>query len=129
MDFKSILAVAIGGAIGAVARFIIGQVALQRFGPGFPWGTAVINVSGSFLIGLIAQLAMTRAFGITPTVRLFAATGVLGGYTTFSAFSLESLTLFGEGAPLVGAIYAAGSVILGIFAAFAGTIVGRIAAL
>lgn len=128
MDAKAIFAVAIGGAIGASARFVFSQIFLQRLGPGFPWGTAFINISGSFLIGLIAQLAITRAFGVTPTVRLFAVTGVLGGYTTFSSFSLESMTLFGEGAPLVGALYAGGSVFLGVLAAFVGTVVGRIAA-
>jgi CrcB protein len=127
MDPKAILAVALGGSIGAALRFIVGQLALQRFGPGFPWGTAFINISGSFLIGLVAQLAVTRAFGMTPTLRLFAVTGVLGGYTTFSAFSLETLTLFGEGAPLVAALYAGGSVAIGVLAAFAGVILGRIA--
>lgn len=127
MDYKAFLAVAAGGAIGAVLRFVVGQLALQRFGPGFPWGTAFINVSGSFLIGLVAQLAITRSFGMTPTIRLFAATGVLGGFTTFSAFSLESFTLFGEGVPWLAMLYAGGSVVFGVIAAFAGTIVGRIA--
>lgn len=126
MDVKAILAVGIGGGIGAILRYLVGALFLQRFGPGFPWGTFVINVTGSFLIGVVAQLALTRAFGITPTVRLFAATGVLGGYTTFSTFSLDTLTLAGDGAAPLAALYAAGSVAAGFFAAYLGQVVARL---
>lgn len=127
MDWKSILAVAVGGGIGAVLRFVVGHAALQRFGPGFPWGTLFINITGSFLIGIIAELAITRSFGVTPMVRIFAATGVLGGYTTFSTYSLDAMTLFGEGSLSVGAAYTLGSVVLGVAAAYAGIVVARIA--
>ena len=126
MDAKTLIAVGIGGGIGAVARYAIGAIFVQRFGPGFPWGTFFINVTGSFLIGVIAQLALTRSFGITPTVRLFAATGVLGGYTTFSTFSLDTMVLVGDGAALPAALYAVGSVAAGILAAYAGQIVARL---
>lgn len=128
MDVKSILAVGIGGGIGAIARYVIGAAFLQRFGPGFPWGTFFINVTGSFLIGVVAQFALTRSFGVTPAVRLFAVSGILGGYTTFSTFSLDALTLFGEGASGAGVFYVAGSVVAGILAAFAGQIVARLGA-
>ncbi|HEY9181151.1 MAG TPA: fluoride efflux transporter CrcB [Candidatus Baltobacteraceae bacterium] len=127
MDVKALVAVGIGGGIGAILRYVVGAVFLQRFGSGFPWGTFFINVTGSFFIGVVAQLALTRAFGITPTVRLFAATGVLGGYTTFSTFSLDTLTLAADGAAPVAALYAAGSVITGFFAAYAGQVVARLA--
>lgn len=128
MDARALLAVGIGGALGAILRYLAGSVFLQRFGPGFPWGTLFINVTGSFLIGIVAQFALTRSFGVTPAVRLFAATGVLGGYTTFSTFSIDALTLFGEGAPIVGFSYAAGSVLAGVFAAYAGQVLARLAA-
>jgi CrcB protein len=126
MDLKAIVAVAIGGGIGAVLRYVVGAVFLQCFGPGFPWGTFFINVTGSFLIGAVAQLALTRAFGMTPTVRLFAATGVLGGYTTFSTFSLDALTLVQDGAAPLAFLYALGSVAAGFFGAFAGQAVARL---
>jgi CrcB protein len=126
MDLKAILAVGIGGGIGAILRYLVGAVFLQRFGPGFPWGTFFINVTGSFLIGVVAQLALTRAFGMTPTVRLFAATGVLGGYTTFSTFSLDTFTLVQDGAAPLALAYALGSVVAGFFGAYAGQVVARL---
>jgi CrcB protein len=126
MEVKAFLAVGIGGAIGAMLRYAVGAAFLQRFGPGFPWGTFFINVTGSFLIGVVAQLAITRAFGMTPTVRLFAATGVLGGYTTFSTFSLDTFTLLTDGAGAMAALYASGSVVCGFIAAFLGQALARI---
>lgn|SRR5690348_17219918 len=127
MDARAIVAVGIGGAIGAVLRYLVGSAFLQRFGPGFPWGTFFINVTGSFLIGVVAQLAFTRSFGMTPMVRAFAATGVLGGYTTFSTFSLDSVVLVGDGAAPLALAYAAGSVVSGIIAAYFGQVVARLA--
>jgi fluoride exporter len=126
IEWKAVCAVAIGAALGGVARYVIGQVFAQRFGPGFPYGTLFINVTGSFLIGIVAELATSRAFGVTPLVRVFVATGILGGYTTFSAFSLDALMLVSDGAAFLAALYAAGSVALGLVAAYAGLIVARI---
>jgi CrcB protein len=74
----------------------------------------------------VAQLALTRSFGVTPTVRLFAATGVLGGYTTFSTFSLDAMVLVGDGAFSLSAAYALGSVAAGVLAAYAGQILARL---
>lgn len=127
MDARAIAAVALGGAIGAVLRYLVGSAFLQRFGPGFPWGTFAINITGSFLIGVIAQFALTRSFGITPMIRIFAATGVLGGYTTFSTFSLDSVVLVGDGAAPLALAYAAGSVVCGIFSAYLGQVLARVA--
>jgi fluoride exporter len=127
IEWKAVCAVAIGAALGGVARYIIGQVFVQRFGPGFPYGTLFINVTGSFLIGVVAELATSRAFGVTPLLRVFAATGILGGYTTFSTFSLDALVLVGDGAALLATLYAAGSVALGLIAAYAGLVLARIA--
>lgn len=126
IDWRAVLAVAIGAAIGGVLRYVVGQLFLQRFGPGFPYGTLFINVSGSFCIGIVAQLALTRAFGMTPLVRLFFATGVLGGYTTFSAFELDILTLLESGA-LPALLYTFASVVLGFGGAALGIIVARVA--
>jgi CrcB protein len=127
MDAKAILAVGIGGGIGAILRYVVGAAFLQRLGPGFPWGTFAINVSGSFLIGVVAELALTRSMGVTPAVRLFLATGVLGGYTTFSTFSLDAVVLAGDGAAPLSLAYAAGSVIAGVLAAFIGQATARAA--
>ena len=125
LDLKTFLAVGIGGGIGAITRYAVGALFIQRFGAGFPWGTLFINVSGSFLIGVIAQLALTRSFGVTPAVRTFATAGFLGGYTTFSTFSLDALVLIGDGAAALASLYALFSVAAGILAAYAGQVVAR----
>jgi fluoride exporter len=126
IDWRAVIAVAVGAAIGGVLRYVVGQIFLQRFGPGFPYGTLFINVTGSVLIGVVAQLAATRAFGVTPLVRILLATGILGGYTTFSTFSLDALTLFESGA-LPALIYTFASVVLGFGGAALGIVIGRLA--
>lgn len=126
IEWRAVAAVAIGAAFGGVLRYVVGQLFLQRFGPGFPYGTLFINISGSFLIGIVAQLALTRAFGMTPLVRLLLATGVLGGYTTFSAFSLDALTLLESGA-MPALVYTGASVVLGFGGAALGVILTRLA--
>lgn len=126
MDFKTILAVGLGGGAGAILRYVIGSAFVQRFGAGFPWGTLFINVTGSFLIGVVAQLALTRSFGVTPMVRTFAAAGVLGGYTTFSTFSLDTMVLVGDGAAVSASLYVVLSVVAGILGAYAGGVAARI---
>ncbi|HUA08886.1 MAG TPA: fluoride efflux transporter CrcB [Candidatus Acidoferrales bacterium] len=126
IDGKAMVAVAAGAAIGGVLRYVVGQVFLQRFGPGFPYGTLFINVSGSVLIGIVAQLALTRAFGITPFLRVLLATGLLGGYTTFSTFSIDALTLLETGL-LPAFVYTAASVVLGLAGAGLGVVIARLA--
>jgi fluoride exporter len=125
-SFSAIAAVAVGGALGCVARLLISTLFVQRFGAGFPYGTLFINVTGSFLIGFVIELSQTRAFGVTPLVRLMLATGVLGGYTTFSSFSYETFTLASEGNRSLSLLYAGGSVVLGVAAYIAGTILARL---
>jgi fluoride exporter len=127
-NWNAIGAVAVGAAIGGVLRYLISQLFLQRFGPGFPYGTLFINVSGSFAIGIVAQLALSQAGGMSPMVRLFTATGVLGGYTTFSTFSLEAITLMGEGGLIASLLYTGASVILGFLGASLGVLLTRIVA-
>jgi CrcB protein len=92
------LLVAIGGALGSVARFWVGGVIGARFGETFPWGTILINITGSFVIGAIFSLTDTGGRWLAPpTTRVFLMTGICGGYTTFSSFSLQTLTLAQRG--------------------------------
>jgi CrcB protein len=127
IELRSVAAVAIGAAFGGALRYVVGQLFLQRFGPGFPYGTLFINVSGSVLIGVVAQLSATRAFGMTPFLRVLLATGVLGGYTTFSTFSLDAMTLLEEGV-LPALLYVGSSVVLGFLGATVGVVLARLAA-
>jgi CrcB protein len=105
------LLVALGGAIGASARYGVSLAIPAR--DGWPWATFVVNVSGSLLIGLLAGWLATRAEAGEPW-RLLFGVGVLGGFTTFSAYSLETLRLFERGDIAGGAAYAIGSVIAGL---------------
>jgi fluoride exporter len=125
LDWRAITAVAGGAALGGVARLLVTQLVIARGGPGSSWyATAFINVSGSFLIGVVIETAQTRA-GAGPLWRAFLATGVLGGYTTFSTFSFEALALFAGGFGVTALFYVAGSVVLGIAGAFAGVATAR----
>jgi CrcB protein len=126
IEWRAAAAVAVGAALGGVLRYAIGQLFLQRFGPGFPWGTLFINVTGSLCIGVVAELGATRAFGMMPLLRILLATGVLGGYTTFSTFSLDAITLLGEGM-IPAFIYMTSSVVLGIGGAALGAVIARFA--
>lgn len=126
MTWQGAAWVALGGAIGSVLRWIAVVIAVQRLGAGFPWGTLAVNVAGSFAIGALAEWAAGGFLGVTPTVRLFVATGVLGGFTTFSSFSLDALTLLRDGDAPLALGYAAGSVLLGLTAAYAGMIAARL---
>ena len=113
-----------GGAVGSAARYLIQLWMTDRFGSAFPWGTLSVNVAGSFAIGLIAALADDRG-SIGANVRLFLVVGVLGGFTTFSSFSLETLRL-AEGQEAARSIlYVAGSVLLSLGAAALGMATGR----
>ena len=112
--------VAIGSAVGGVARYLIGSW-MQRFST-FPWGTLVVNVTGSFIIGWFARYAV--AHSVRPEIRALIAVGICGGFTTFSAFSYESMALLREGQWLRAGAYVAGSVVLSLLAVFAGMAAG-----
>jgi len=120
-----ILLVAIGGAIGSVTRYLLGGWFASRFGAAFPYGTFVINVTGSFIIGFFLAFAQERVW-VSPYWRLFFAVGFLGGYTTFSTFEYESVRLLQEGEILIGAAYMMGSVVLGSIAAIGGIVIGNL---
>ncbi|MBW8299332.1 MAG: fluoride efflux transporter CrcB [Hydrogenophaga sp.] len=113
------LLVALGGAGGSVCRYLVGVGALRLMGPSFPWGTLAVNVAGSFAIGILAELIVAR-FGASAELRLLLITGFLGGFTTFSAFALDAVTLFERGASLAAATYLALSIGASIAAAIAG---------
>lgn len=114
-----ILVVAAGGAIGASARHLANFAALRLLGPSFPWGTMMINILGSLLMGVFVEL-LARRFGSSNELRLFVATGILGGFTTFSAFSLDFVVLLERGAVISALGYAIASVVLSISALFVG---------
>jgi CrcB protein len=115
------LFVALGSALGGVARFWVGGWIAQRFGESFPANTLFVNVTGSFLIGLIAMLTGPDSrLLVAPNARIFMTIGVLGGYTTFSSFSLQTLNLAREGDWLAAAINVGASVVLCLVAVWLG---------
>ena len=116
--------VALGGALGASGRFVIGGWLTRAAGNGFPWGTLAVNVTGSFLMGLLAGL-FALVWSAPQDLRLFLTTGILGGFTTFSAFSLDVSLLWERGESSHALAYAAGSVMLSVFALFSGLAFGR----
>ena len=117
--FGHFLLVALGGAIGASTRHGVNLAALRLVGPAFPWGTMAINIVGSFAMGVFVAL-LARRVGASDELRLFVATGVLGGFTTFSAFSLDFAVLWERGATVPAAGYALASVSGALAAIFAG---------
>lgn len=114
-----ILWIAAGGAIGAGARHLVNVGALRLFGPAFPWGTMIVNIAGCFVMGALAALmALKWSAGIE--TRAFLTTGILGGFTTFSAFSIDFANLIERKDYLFAGLYGAGSVLLSLVAVFAG---------
>ena len=116
-------AVAIGGLIGCWARYAL-SVRFPFAGAGFPSATLAINVGGSFLIGLLFVL-FAEKFAVAPALRAGILSGALGGFTTFSTFSMETLVLLQRGAVAKAALYVAASVFLGVAAAYAGVLLAR----
>jgi crcB protein len=118
----TLLQVALGGAIGASGRYLTGVAAIRLMGPGFPWGTLAVNVVGSFVMGVVVvTLAHLSANRFAPLLM----TGVLGGFTTFSAFSLDALTIWERGQQGLAVTYVAASVVLSLAAIIAGLSLAR----
>ncbi|AKC88428.1 fluoride efflux transporter CrcB [Pseudoxanthomonas suwonensis] len=113
------LVVFLGGGIGSMLRHGINLTALRMVGVGFPYGTLFINVAGSLLMGVLVEYFALRS-GVSAATRLFFTTGVLGGFTTFSAFSLEAALLYERGQTGLAVLYVAASVVLSIGALFLG---------
>jgi CrcB protein len=124
-ELSKYLVVGLGGFIGANTRYIVGGWVQQRLGTGFPYGTFVINVSGCFILGLFATLALR--FPWSDYWRLLIAIGFVGAYTTFSTFEYETLRLISEGNRLgAAAVNILGSVAAGFFAAYLGVVTARL---
>ena len=118
------LVVMVGGAIGAVSRFLAGSLIVRFYSASFPLGTFVINVTGSFLIGVLMTLFLNRP-AVDAHWRLFLVTGVLGGYTTFSSFEWEALTTLRGGAEPIAFLYLCSSVVAGLVAAWLGLLIAN----
>ena len=116
--------VALGSAIGGVARFLLGTLIQERAGGTFPTGTLLVNVTGSLLLGFLLRYALGST-AVSPETRALLTTGVCGGYTTFSTFSYETIALLEEGQHQRAALYIALSVVLSLAACLAGVIIAR----
>jgi CrcB protein len=119
MQLGILLAVALGGALGSLLRYFVAGAVQSAAWPGFPWGIFVVNISGGFIMGVVVELGALK-FHLEPPVRAFLTVGILGGYTTFSTFSLDSVLLIERGAWAAAAAYMVGSTLLSVLALFAG---------
>jgi CrcB protein len=115
----------LGGGLGAALRHGVNRAALALVGPAIPAGTIIVNVVGSLAMGLLIGILAAVPGGTSQNLRLFVATGVLGGFTTFSAFSLDALTLWERGQSAAAIVYVVGSVALSLAAIAAGFLLSR----
>ncbi|MBM3520468.1 MAG: fluoride efflux transporter CrcB [Alphaproteobacteria bacterium] len=120
----TVLWVALGGALGSAARYGVNVWSGRLLGDAFPWHTLIVNVAGAFAMGVIVEL-MALKLDLGQEARAFLTTGILGGFTTFSAFALDFATLFERKAYLAAGSYAAASVALSLLAIFAGLAIVR----
>lgn len=120
----TVIAIALGGALGAVGRYALSSQITHWIGPGFPWGILLVNVIGCFVMGVIAELG-ALTLNLSPEMRAFLTTGILGGFTTFSAFALDSAVMIERGDWMATAAYVAASVLGSIAALFLGLAVVR----
>lgn len=119
-----LLAIACGGALGALARHKVGSVAMLLFGSGFPYGTIIVNIVGSFLLGLLAG-GLAFKLSLPQEARAFLMVGFCGAFTTFSTFALDFATLMERGNPMLAGFYVALSVAGAILAMFGGLTIMR----
>jgi CrcB protein len=121
---SDVAAVVAGAGIGGGLRYVLSWWAVERWGGAFPWGTFIVNISGAFLLGIVMAISAERAL-IPPAWRLFLGVGILGGYTTFSTLSYESVVLMQRGLLVQGALNMFGTALIGLAAVTAGILVGR----
>ncbi|WP_294391324.1 fluoride efflux transporter CrcB [uncultured Sphingomonas sp.] len=121
-----IILVMTGGAVGAGFRYHVGRVALANLGPVFPWGTWIVNLLGGLLMGVLAGTLTRYTNGEGEPLRLFLGVGVLGGFTTFSAFSLETANMLMRGQSVAAAAYAVSSVAGSVLMLFVGLMMVRV---
>ena len=117
---QKLLYVGIGGFIGTCLRYIISIYSPKLFGTQLPYGTLIVNVVGGILIGFILELSLTTNL-ISPNLRLFLTTGIIGGFTTFSTFSYETINLFSEGSYILGTL----NTCLNLFLSLGGVLIGK----
>ena len=123
---QNYLLVFVGAGIGGTLRYAVNSVCARYCGPSFPWGTLTVNIAGSFLMGALAGwLAFKAGEGWSHPLRLFLATGILGGFTTFSAFSLDAVALWERGDLGPAMAYVAASIVLSIGGLAAGLVLAR----
>lgn len=116
--------IGLGGALGAILRHFMNVAVARVAGSDFPWHTMLINISGSFVMGLLIAL-MAQRWNVSNEAKAFLTTGILGGYTTFSAFSLDFALLVEHKAYILAGAYALGSVVISLVAIFIGLALGR----
>ena len=119
------LLAAAGGALGSAARYLVNVGALRAWGPAFPWSTLIVNAAGCLVMGVLAEAIAARAGANTAALRAFLMTGILGGFTTFSAFSLDFAALIERKSHLAAALYLGASVGLSLAGVFAGLALAR----
>ncbi len=124
VTLSKIAAVMTGAALGGVTRYLVATMVAERITSRYPWGTFLINITGCFLIGLVSTMLLERV-SQPANWSLFLVTGILGGYTTFSAFGWETVQLTRQGEALLALTYALGSVACGYVAVWLGVIVAR----
>ena len=115
---KELLLVCIGSFFGGGARYLVGKAVQSWMAVSFPWGTMAVNIAGCFLIGLLSGLSLGG--NISPTTKLVLVTGFCGGFTTFSTFANESMTMMRTGEVMLSALYIGASVVVGVLAVWAG---------
>jgi CrcB protein len=125
VNLTDLVAVVAGAGIGGGLRYALGGWVAERWGASFPWGTFLVNITGAFLLGVVMTLSVERSL-IPPAWRLFLGVGILGGYTTFSTLSYESIALMQRGLVMQGALNMFGSAMAGLVAVLAGVLVGRL---
>jgi fluoride exporter len=123
-DAGALMLVGTGGFLGSVARYMVGLL-FSPLVPGFPFATLTVNIIGSFLIGMLSELAVSTAM-VSPEARLFLVTGFCGGFTTFSAYMFENTALLKDGQLFYAGIYLAGSIAGGLIALYTGTLFAKL---
>ena len=123
-SLSTILAVAAGGALGATGRHLVSRASVHLLGTSFPWGTAIVNVLGSLAMGMLIELAALK-LSMSLEMRAFIFVGLLGGFTTFSTFSLDAVTLFERGEIISAFLYVLGSVVASVSGLFLGLYIIR----
>lgn len=120
-----ILIAGVGGFIGASLRYIISGLSIRVFGDSFPYGTLFVNILGGLLIGFIME-ASVSLWPVSPNIRIFLTTGLLGGLTTFSTFSYETISMLSDGSYLMGGINAGLNLFLSLFCAWLGKFLAQV---